>query len=76
MIAFINEFSDMPDWYRKSFDPDTVFEWKNAKLLGNPDITGTMVDRVSCELLSDKSMNYFSVSTSTWSTSGTTFYHP
>ena len=46
MIALINEFTDMADWHRKIFDPGMVFEWKSAKLTGDPDITRSMVDWV------------------------------
>ena len=46
MIALINEFTDLPDWHRKAFDPDLVYKWKRAKLLSGRDITRSMVDWV------------------------------
>ena len=46
MIALINEFTDMPDWHRKIFDPDMVFEWKSAKLFSGRNITRSMIDWV------------------------------
>ena len=51
MIALINELTDMPEWSRKIFDPDMVFEWKSAKLFGGRDITRSMVDWVSCDFI-------------------------
>lgn len=47
MLALINELTDMPDWHRIIFEPETVFEWKSAKLLSGRDITRSMVDWVS-----------------------------
>ena len=46
MMALINEFTDLPDWHRKIFDPDMVLRWKNAKLLSGRGITQSMVDWV------------------------------
>ena len=47
MIALINELTDMPDWDRKVFDPDFVFEWKSAKVMSGRDVTRSMADWVS-----------------------------
>ena len=47
MLALINELTDMPGWHRIIFEPETVFEWKSAKLLSGRDITRSMVDWVS-----------------------------
>lgn len=51
MITLINEFTDMPDWHRKIFDPDLVFEWKSGKLLIGRDITRSMIDWVCWETI-------------------------
>ncbi len=57
MLALINELTDMPDWHRKIYDPDMVFEWKSAKLLSGRDITRSMVDWVSSVVIHDEKVN-------------------
>ena len=47
MLAWINELTDMPDWDRKIFDPEFVFEWKSAKVLTGYDVTRAMTDWVN-----------------------------
>ena len=46
MLALINELTDIPDWDRKIFDTNFVFEWKSAKLMTGQDVTRSMVDWV------------------------------
>lgn len=48
MIAWMNDLTDIPDWYRMIFDVDFTFEWKSAKLLTGYDVTRSMVDWVDC----------------------------
>ena len=57
MLALINGLTDMPDWHRKIFDPDMVFEWKSAKLLSGRDITRSMVDWVSSIAIHDEGVS-------------------
>ncbi len=47
MLAWINELTDLPDWHRKVFNPDFMFEWKSAKILVGHDVTRSMADWVS-----------------------------
>ncbi|KAI4146089.1 MAG: hypothetical protein LQ341_002178 [Variospora aurantia] len=42
MIAWMNDLTDIPDWYRMIFDVDFTFEWKSAKLLTGYDVTRSM----------------------------------
>ena len=44
MIALVHELTDIPDWERKVFDPNFVFEWKSAKVMSGSDITRSMAD--------------------------------
>ncbi len=44
MLALINELTDIPDWDRKIFDPNFVFEWKSVKLMTGQDVTRSMAD--------------------------------
>ncbi|KAL8904481.1 MAG: hypothetical protein Q9207_003245 [Kuettlingeria erythrocarpa] len=44
MTKWMNALTDLPDWERKIFDPDFIFEWKSAKLLTGHDVTRSMVE--------------------------------
>ena len=44
MLAWINELTDLPQWQRKVFDSDFVFEWKSKKVLTEYDATRAMAD--------------------------------
>lgn len=46
-LAWINELTDLPHWHSKVFDPDFMFEWKSAKIMGGGDVTRSMADWVS-----------------------------
>ena len=45
MLAWINELSDAPEWDRKTFDPDFIFQWRSEKIGAGG--TRSMVDWVS-----------------------------
>ena len=49
MLAWINELTDLPEWYRRIFDPDFTFTWKSAKIIAGGDFTRAMADWVSLE---------------------------
>ncbi len=44
MLAWINELTNLPQWQRKIFDNDFVFEWKSKKVLAEYDATRAMAD--------------------------------
>lgn len=47
MLAWINELTDLPEWYRLIFDPDFIFKWKSAKVMTGGDVSRAMADWVS-----------------------------
>ncbi|OQD68261.1 hypothetical protein PENPOL_c003G05807 [Penicillium polonicum] len=50
MVEFMEDLTDIPEWWKKVFEPDTQDKWKKAALSSGKDITLNMAEWIIDEL--------------------------